>query len=347
MKEDHPMRPQDSFLNDKRGAIAPITIVMLVAFFALLAIVVDVGHLMLVRTQLQDAADAGALAGADALISATGPNWAAGQAAALAAVQKNKADTQQLSTATVQTGYWDTTWSPTTAPASLLSTGIVPGPTDVPAVKVSVQKIGGSNSGPVSLTFGQIFGLSTVNVGAHAIAVVSYPSTVPPGDLFPIALPNSILTSSVYTSPGIGNQFIIVSSYHSTPAGAGQWTTFGLGSQSDSVANGLEQTGNPATVSINGQIWIQSGTKANLFADANAYAGNAVLIPVVATADIADVTGAWETVVGYLPFIITAGVGGSGKYVKGYITGGIIAPGSVGGPPGPNYGVYTPPYLVQ
>ncbi len=169
------MKRWDSFLKGSRGSVAAITIVMMVAFFGLLAIVIDLGHLMLVRNQLQNAADAGALAGARALYlnNTTGtPDWAAGQAAALSAVQLNKADTQYLVTAQVQTGYWNTTWSPSTAPANLLSTGIVPGPTDAPAVKVTVQKMAGSNNGPVALTFGQIFGISTVNVGGLATARV-------------------------------------------------------------------------------------------------------------------------------------------------------------------------------
>jgi Flp pilus assembly protein TadG/cytoskeletal protein CcmA (bactofilin family) len=148
-----------------------------VAFFALLAIVTDLGHLMLVRSQLQNAADAGALAGARALFlnNSTGnPAWAAGQAAAIATVEANKADTLVLAepAGNVQTGYWDTTWTPGTAPATLLSTGISPGPTDAPAVKVKVQKNATSN-GPVALTFARIFGLTTVNVAAHATAIVS------------------------------------------------------------------------------------------------------------------------------------------------------------------------------
>ena len=172
------MRLQSSLLKDDRGAVAPITIVMMVAFFALLAIVTDLGHLMLVRSQLQNAADAGALAGAGALspyTSSGAPNWTAGQAAAVSTVQANKADTYNLSTATVQTGYWDTTWAPT-ATNNLWPPGTVPGSTYVPAVKVSIQKIGGSNNGPVALTFGQIFGISTVKVAAHATAMLSPPS---------------------------------------------------------------------------------------------------------------------------------------------------------------------------
>jgi Flp pilus assembly protein TadG len=185
--EWHNMRPWNAFLKDCRGAVAAITIIMMVVFFALVAIVIDLGHLMLVRNQLQNAADAGALAGARALFynNATGtPNWAAGSSAALAAVQSNKADTQSLLTANVQTGYWNTTWTASTAPPNLLSTGITPGPTDAAAVKVQVQKIAGSNNGPVALTFGQIFGITTVNVSAHATAIVS-PS---PGGPFSYAL---------------------------------------------------------------------------------------------------------------------------------------------------------------
>jgi len=170
------MRPWNAFLKDCRGAVAAITIIMMVAFFALLAIVIDLGHLMLVRSQLQNAADAGALAGARALFynNSTGtPNWPAGQAAATQMVLLDKADTLTLPNPAVQAGVWNTAWTASTAPPNLLPQGTSLGATHIPAVKVSIQKIAGSNNGPVALTFGQIFGISTVNVGAHATAIVS------------------------------------------------------------------------------------------------------------------------------------------------------------------------------
>jgi len=337
------MRPQGSFLKDSSGAVAPITIILLVAFFALLAIVVDLGHLMLVRNQLQNAADAGALAGADALInSTTTPAWAAAQTAAIAAVQSNKADTQALLTANVQTGYWDTTWTPTTTPANLLSTGIVPDATQFPAVKVSVQKNAGSNNGPVSLTFGQIFGITTVNVAAHATAIVGNPSTVPAGDLFPLAISSAMLSTINYTAPGPSNPVYIGSSYHYPSDQAGQWTSFGTDANDVPTIENLMATGNPSPVSVNDDIWIEPGTKTVLFADAAAYVGKTVLLAVV-NGDMT--THAFNPIVGFIPFIITAAEGGSGKYVEGYFIGAIIAPGSIGG--GPNFGAYTPPYLVQ
>ncbi len=159
------------FLKDCRGAVAAITIILMVAFFALLAIVIDLGHLMLVRNQLQNAADAGALAGARARIynNSTGtPNWAAGQTAATQMVLLNKADTLTLPNPTVQAGVWNTATL-----AFSTNTGTTLDATHLPAIKVIIQKIAGSNNGPVALTFGQIFGISTVNVGAHAIAIVS------------------------------------------------------------------------------------------------------------------------------------------------------------------------------
>src|SRR5208337_891495 len=319
MPEGYSMRPQSSLLKDDRGAVAPITIVLMVAFFALLAIVIDLGHLMLVRNQLQNAADAGALAGARALFlnNSTGtPDWAAGQAAATATVQANKADTQALLTANVQTGYWDTTWTPTTTPANLLSTGIVPDATQFPAVKVSVQKNAGSNNGPVSLTFGQIFGIITVNVAAHATAIVGNPSTVPPGDLFPLAIGSAMIPSfTTYSSPG--NPVYIGSSYHYPTDQAGQWTAFGTEANDVPTIRDLMANGNPATLSVNNSIWIEPGTKATLWGDAGTYAGKPLLLAVV-NGDMT--THAFNPIVGFVPFVIMASDQGA-KWIEGYFTG--------------------------
>jgi len=293
MPEDHPMRTQGSFLKNSRGAVAPITIVLMVAFFALLAIVIDLGHLMLVRNQLQNAADAGALAGARALFlnnSTSTPAWATGQAAAIATVQANKADTLTLAepSGNVQTGYWDTTWTPATAPAQLLSTGIIPGPTDAAAVKVTVQKNATSN-GPVALTFAQIFGLTTVNVAAHATAIVS-PTSGP----FAYALFSNLnlsitgaenITGSVFTNnnltingaenisgaavgvtgvslTGAGNIGSVVAGTTNEISDSG---AFSIGSESGGAQiiplsnyNYTSQIENTAATTINGN-WTQSG----------------------------------------------------------------------------------------
>jgi hypothetical protein len=51
-------------------------------------------------------------------------------------------------------------------------------------------------------------------------------------------------------------------------------------------------------------------------------------------------THPFDPSVGFVPFVRTATEGGSGKYIEGYFTGGIIAPGSIGG--GPElWGIYA------
>jgi Flp pilus assembly protein TadG len=333
------MRPQGSFLKDDRGAVAVVTIIMMVAFFALVAVVVDLGHLMLVRGQIQNAADAGALAGAGALAPYTSsgtPNWTTGTNVALTTVQGNKADTQNLTTATVQTGYWDLTLT-SAQPLQPTGTVIVPGSTLVPAVQVIVQKTP-SNNGPVALTFGQIFGISTVNVGAHATAIALI--TAPAGTLFPIAIGLAMVTppSPYYNPPNFGPAytFNIGSDYHYPSDEAGQWTTFAVDSDNVPTVRGLMANGNPNSVSVGGDIWVEPGTKTTLFGDAAAYVGKTALLPVV---NGNMTTHAFDPVLGFIPFYITAAVGGSGKYVQGYFSSGIIPPGS--------FGTYLQPCLVK
>ncbi len=56
-----------SMITDQKGAVAVIVAVCLVVFVGFTALAVDVGHLYVVRNELQNAADAGALAGARCL----------------------------------------------------------------------------------------------------------------------------------------------------------------------------------------------------------------------------------------------------------------------------------------
>src|SRR5260370_40779784 len=51
----------------RRGAIAPLCALLLVPLLAMLAFAIDTGYMCLTETELQNAADAAALAGANAL----------------------------------------------------------------------------------------------------------------------------------------------------------------------------------------------------------------------------------------------------------------------------------------
>ncbi|MCL4500735.1 MAG: pilus assembly protein TadG-related protein [Deltaproteobacteria bacterium] len=127
------MRLPYALMKDESGSLAAFSIFLLVVFMALLAFTVDLGHLYVVKGELQNAADAGALAGARAIYLNTispNPDWSAGQTATTNAIRDNKADNSDLLGGQVETGYWDKTWTPSTAPAHLKSTGISQGPNE-------------------------------------------------------------------------------------------------------------------------------------------------------------------------------------------------------------------------
>src|SRR5436305_1648343 len=52
----------------RAGAIVPLTAIMLIVIMAFLALSIDLGYMILVHSQLQNAADAAALAGASQLL---------------------------------------------------------------------------------------------------------------------------------------------------------------------------------------------------------------------------------------------------------------------------------------
>jgi Flp pilus assembly protein TadG len=347
------MNPRLFLLKDRNGSTAVAFIVLLVVFFGLLAVVIDLGRLWQVKNELQNAADSAALAGVRELFplntststTMQDPDWSGGQSAATNTIQANKADRVALLSGRLEVGYWDSAWPSNTTRALLPTTTSSPDPTHIwPAVRVTVTKQAGSNSGPVSMTLGQIFGIDTVNVSAKATAVIGYPGTVEPPGLFPIALSDTALNLFYFNN--LGTSFNIGSDYHyPTPSDpiVGQWTSFAVDSNNVPTIRTLMAKGNPNPVTLNGNIWIQPGTKDTLFANANAYAGRTVLLPVVDHNNID--THSYVPVLGYVPFYIEAGVGGSGKYIKGHLVSGFESINSL--PGGPNDGALTPPRLVQ
>ena len=62
------IRRMSAFGRNESGAVAIITAILMVVFLGFLALAVDIGHLAAVKNELQNAADAAALAGARALV---------------------------------------------------------------------------------------------------------------------------------------------------------------------------------------------------------------------------------------------------------------------------------------
>ena len=353
--------------------------------FAVLAI--DVGRIYIVRTELQNAADAAALAGANCLtrqsaVSATeclstvaaSLNWDRASAKAQAQLSHNQADNRSMSSTdaghVIDVGYWDLLNkrpSGQTLPTSSMSTTFSPlGTYDKPAIRVKVSKATGQNGGPVLMLTRLMYGGSDVPMSATSVAVISSPSQVEAGNLIPMAInkclydtywntsTNSPYVATKKTLNGVNQVvgkpwvFRIGSAYHYGSCDSGQWTSFGVDSNSASYVKGLIDNGNPTALSIGDATYIQSGTKTSNYNDLlKQYpmpAGADVLVPVVNYPSGLDGVKSSIPIVAFAVFHITDIQGGSGKYIQGYFTGGQSVSGTSG--IGPSYGVYTPPRLA-
>jgi len=321
---------------DESGSVTTVVALCLVVLIGLVALVVDTGYVMNIRNELQNAADAAALAGARSLflssLQAGEPNWVAAQEAAADVVRSNRSSNQPLLDAQVQVGYWNLI-SKMLQPTTIANTA-----NDLPAVMVTVRRASGSNGGPVALTFAPVLGIDTMAVGAQAMAVIGYPKEVDAGEAFPMAILKA-LADEYWDHP---TSFRIGSSYHYPTSEAGQWTSFKVDANDVTTIRELIANGNPeALVAGQDQIWIEPGTKTALYSDVANMIGKIVLLPVVE--DLS--THALVTVIGFVPFYIEASVGGSDKYIQGHFVPNHLVPDSR--PGGPEYGALTPPRLVQ
>jgi Flp pilus assembly protein TadG len=189
------------------GSVAVISALGLVAFLGMVSLAIDMGQLYTVRNELQNVADAAALAAAGNLIHDYGAgavrDAAAAQQAAMTVAQRQSqlsgqtavenADRDDL---TIMFGAWDikagnpaTAWTeigPTCASNSTAN-----------AVKVTFIRAAGTVYGPVSNFFGGVLGINTSRVAATAIAYLGYTTSTPPGAVtVPLALPDTVLTAA-------------------------------------------------------------------------------------------------------------------------------------------------------
>jgi Flp pilus assembly protein TadG len=171
MKNRQIPRRLSAFLINQDGAIGIVIALLLPVLFGFAGLAVDIGHMYAVKSQLKNAADAGALSGARALApyaAPATPNWAEALSKAPDTVKRNRADNKQLTDCEVTYGYW----SFTTSPPSLRSAGIIPTANDYPAVRVKVSKTAGKNDGPVSMYLASILGVLPADVSATSVAII-------------------------------------------------------------------------------------------------------------------------------------------------------------------------------
>ncbi|HEX5444460.1 MAG TPA: Tad domain-containing protein [Pirellulales bacterium] len=144
---------------ERRGAVVVLTAFLMVALLGLVALVVDLGYLMLAQTQLQEAADSAALAGSAVL--AQGPAAARAEAqrfASLNMVGKTPVNIDPIHD--VVLGHWDSV-----AHSFVPLTGADESLADSIQVTCRLEHSGGS-----PLFFSSLWGTQTANPAAVSLA---------------------------------------------------------------------------------------------------------------------------------------------------------------------------------
>ena len=141
----------------RRGAMAILIAVMLIALFAFLAFAVDLGNVYVTRSQLQSAADSAALAAVQQL--AEGKSQSEARSAAVDFAKLNEPNNGDvLVTGDVTLGVWNNSTRTFTATSSS------------PNAVQTVVRRDGANTSSVSTSFAKLFGIDSTKVTATAIA---------------------------------------------------------------------------------------------------------------------------------------------------------------------------------
>jgi Flp pilus assembly protein TadG len=261
--------------NDKGATIVYVALILgLLLMFAALGI--DVNHLYGVRNELQDAADAGALAGARELFVQEGAN--AGQLdrdAALAEAKKaaeaNKSGTQFLKTNTIETGHWSFTQKKFTAstattqgtwqevPFAVLDTDN----SFINAVRVQADRADTPSFFAKMLKFANFF------VSADAVAYIGFAGTLYPGEIDkPIAICKDAIIQNDAYSCNVGR--MLNSGGNASTSQTAMWTNYTQDPCSTASSNDMQgltkdcSASNPNTLTFGQGMGTQNGVQDNV-----------------------------------------------------------------------------------
>lgn len=337
-----------------RGAVVVLFVLCLPVLIGFTAFALDLARLVTVRAELQNAADAAALAGARALMSGGGAaayDWVAAQTTADGVIVLNESDDGALApsgTYSASTGYWNLT-DPTLGLRVAGESG-APVSGDQPAVQVSLRfSSNRGQPGGVALFFAPIFGINRSDVSARSVAVVSPPGLAYSGSLFPMVIGKCMYdnywdaaTGRPKTDPATGAPYLLdIGSTYFSSCISGQWSTFNTVQNDVPFVQGLIANGNPVDLGIGSPTYIQSGVKDSLFNDVPT--DRIVTIAVVDTVT----TGSNQSIIAFAGFHLKGSVKIGGKsYIRGQFVANHVSAGtSPGSGTGAYYGAVTPPML--
>jgi hypothetical protein len=335
-------------LENQQGSIITIVAIAMIAFIAVLALVFDLGHMHSVRQELRNAAEAGALAGARALFPLRPLNppptdlpyctLALQRARETAAANKTDIDKDvTVIAADAQLIHWD--WKENKRSDFIPSCNLEAA-TGVNGIRVTARRSGAVPAGSVSLTFGKIFGMDTMDVEVSATAAVGFASKVPTA---PFCIPYGLdptLPLKMNPDKGDNSGWAAAAPYNPTASNVTDWLLHGTAPLVEGPPDGI--------VNLNNGFSNNYKTFADILA-ANfdsSLGGWLVVVPVV---NVTKFNGSAH-VVGFQPIIITkvdappSHAGNFGLWIKLY-TGPVPEGGT--NPGGAASPIYTLPKLVE
>ncbi len=263
-------------LKNEHGVTAVVIALVIFPLVALTALAIDIGHLYVVDNELQNAADAGALAGArylyndDGTLVNTGANLLAHDAAIL-----NKSENSPVEVnwnggngGDVQRGHWSfatRTFTPnaSTAPVDLWNVSwedLDSNPAFINAVRVVTNRV----DTPAASFFAHIFGYEGFGLRAEAVAYLGFAGTLTPWDVEqPIAICRETILENDEYSCNVGR--MINSGQDSSSSETGGWTNFNQDSACTGGTNAQEVRslvcagGNPDVLSLGEDMGTNNG----------------------------------------------------------------------------------------
>jgi len=248
---------------DERGSVVLIVVVFLAVIFGLAALVIDLGHLFVVHSNLQNTADSASLAAAASL--SYGPDEARNQAQLLAHKHGIDGTLVTLALADIELGTWDKETKTFTVLEAALEQ-------NADSVRVTAQRTQ-TRDNPVPLFLMPIFGRETSDVGAISVATRA-------GDCMGgiigetrITLNSSATTDSYDSSSGPYSP--------ATPGQNGDVCSCGdIELNSSAVVNGDAHPGPDHSVTINSSAYVTGSTSSS---------GSCPVLPDVELGDIATI----------------------------------------------------------
>lgn len=271
------MNSSNILINNEKGATivyVALTLGMLIMFTAL---AIDVNHLYAVRNELQDGADAGALAGASVLFNSAGNlDHEGARTEAKRITKANKTGNTSIfeENITVETGHWSFTNRKFTAAVNdPLQTDWQERPfaqLDIDTNFINAVRVQADRPDTPSF-FARILNFEKFFVSNDAVAYIGFAGTLHPGEIDrPIAIcKDAILKNDAYSCT-MGR--MLNSGGNANTAMTAMWTNYSQPCSTASSSDMQDLTkicsaGNPNTITFDQGIGSQNGVQDNIFSN--------------------------------------------------------------------------------